>query len=86
VAAVNPLVPRLRRSPWMGALLDGVNAAALGLMAAVTWTLGRAAIVDVVTLLLAVLAGVLLVRFKVNSTWLVVGGGLFALAWRWLGG
>jgi chromate transporter len=83
---VNPLVPRLRRSPWMGALLDGVNAAALGLMTAVTWTLGRAAIVDVVTLLLAVLAGVLLVRFKVNSTWLVLGGGLFALAWRWLGG
>src|SRR5205085_3101396 len=44
VAAVNPLVPRLRRSPWMGALLDGVNAAALGLMAAVPWELGRSAV------------------------------------------
>jgi chromate transporter len=86
VAAVNPLVPRLRRSPWLGALLDGVNAAALGLMAAVTWELGRAAIVDWVTLLLALLAGLLLVRFKVNSTWLVLGGGLFALLWRWLAG
>jgi chromate transporter len=86
VAAVNPLVPRLRRSPWMGALLDGVNAAALGLMAAVTWELGRAAVVDWVTLLLALLAAVLLVRFKVNSTWLVLGGGVFALLWRWVGG
>jgi chromate transporter len=86
VAAVNPLVPRLRRSPWLGALLDGVNAAALGLMAAVTWELGRAAIVDWVTLLLALLAGVLLVRLKLNSTWLVLGGGVFALLWRWLAG
>jgi chromate transporter len=84
VAAVNPLVPRLRRSPWLGALLDGVNAAALGLMAAVTWELARAAVVDGVTLVLALAAAVLLLRFKVNSTWLVLGGGLFALLWRWL--
>jgi chromate transporter len=85
VAAVNPLIPRLRASPWLGAMLDGVNAAALGLMAAVTWTLARAAVVDAVTLILAGAALILLVRFKVNSTWLVVGGGVFALAWRWLG-
>ncbi len=84
VAAVNPLIPRLRQSPALGAVLDGVNAAALGLMAAVTWTLGRAALVDGVTLLLALAAAVLLVRFKVNSTWLVLGGGAFALAWRWI--
>jgi len=70
----------------MSGLLDGVNAAALGLMAAVTWELARAAVVDVVTLLLALSAAVLLVRFKVNSTWLVLGGGLFALLWRWLSG
>jgi chromate transporter len=85
VAAVNPLIPRLRASPWLGAVLDGVNAAALGLMAAVTWTLARAAVVDGVTLGLALAALLLLVRFKVNSTWLVLGGGLFALAWRWAG-
>jgi chromate transporter len=86
VAAVNPLVPRLRRSPWMSGLLDGVNAAALGLMAAVTWELARAAVVDGLTLLLALIAAILLVRFKLNSTWLVLGGGLFAFLWRWLGG
>ena len=82
VAAVNPLIPRLRQSPALGAVLDGVNAAALGLMAAVTLALGRAALVDGVTVLLALAAAVLLVRYKVNSTWLVLGGGAFALAWR----
>jgi chromate transporter len=85
VAAVNPLVPRLRRSAWLGALLDGVNAAALGLMAAVTWELGRAAIVDWPTIVLAVAAAVLLLRYKINSAWLVLGGGLFAVLSRWLG-
>ena len=74
VAIVYPIVPRLRRSPLTGAFLDGVNAAALGLMAAVTWQLGRAAIIDGLTLALAVLAGVALVRFRVNSAWLVGGG------------
>ena len=86
VAAVNPLVPRLRRSPWMGAFLDGVNVAALGLMAAVTWELGRAAIVDVLTAVLALVAAVLLIRFKLNSAWLVVGGGVVALVYRWVAG
>jgi len=76
VAAVNPLVPRLRASSWMSRLLDGVNVAALGLMAAVTWELGRAAIVDLLTAGLALAAAVLLVRLKVNSAWLVAGGAL----------
>jgi chromate transporter len=79
VAAVNPLVPRLRRSPLMAGLLDGVNVAAIGLMAAVTWELGRAAVVDWLTALLAVATAVLLIRFKVNSAWLVLGGALVGL-------
>jgi chromate transporter len=81
VAAVNPLVPRLRASPWMGALLDGVNVAALGLMAGVTLELGRAAIVDWLTALLAAMAAVALIRFKINSAWLVLGGGLVGLVY-----
>jgi chromate transporter len=80
VALTNPLIPKLRASPWMGAFLDGVNVAALGLMAAVTWELGRAAVVDWLTALLAVVAAVLLLRFKINSAWLVLGGGLVGLA------
>jgi chromate transporter len=84
VAAVNPLVPRLRRSPWMSGFLDGVNVAALGLMAAVLWELGRAALVDWLTVALALVAGLLLFRLKLNSAWLVLGGGLIALLVRWL--
>lgn len=84
VAAVNPLIPVLRRSPWMGGFLDGVNVAALGLMAAVLWELGRAAVVDWLTALLAIFGAVLLFRFKLNSAWLVLGGGLIALLVRWL--
>jgi chromate transporter len=53
-------------------------------MAAVLWTLGRAAVVDWLTALLAISAAVLLFRFKLNSAWLVIGGGLVALLVRWL--
>ncbi len=84
VALVNPLVPRLRRSPVMSALLDGVNVAAVGLMAAVTWQLARAAIVDPLTALLAVSAVVLLIRYKPNSAWLVLFGGIAGLVYRLL--
>ncbi len=86
VAAVNPLVPRLRSSALMSALLDGVNVAAVGLMAAILLVLARDAVVDWYTTLLAVVAGVLLLRFNLNSAWLVAGGGLAGLAYRAIGG
>jgi chromate transporter len=79
VALLHPLVPRLRRYPWTAALLDGVNVAALGLMAGVAWQLGRDAIVDPLTALLALAAAVLLIRFRVNSAWLVLGGGAIGI-------
>lgn len=80
VMLIHPFVPRLRKSPWLSALLDGVNVAALALMAAVTVELTRSAVVDWLTLLLALAAAFLLIRFRVNSTWLIVGGGLIGLA------
>jgi chromate transporter len=76
VAVSNPIIPRLRSSAWAGGFLDGVNAAALGLMAAVTWQLGRASLVDIPTIGLALMAAVLLFRFKVNSVWLILGGAV----------
>jgi chromate transporter len=72
VAVSGPLVPRLRRSVLAGAFLDGVNVAALALMMAVTWQLGRAALVDALTVALAIVSAVLLVRYKVNSVWLIL--------------
>ena len=79
VAVSNPWIPRIRNSPWVSGLLDGVNMASLGLMAAVTLELGRAALIDPLTILLALLSIALLVRFKINATWLVVGGALIGL-------
>ncbi len=74
VAISGPLVPRLRQSPFAGAFLDGVNVASLALMVVVTWQLGRVALVDWFTLMLAVMSGVMLLRWRVNSAWLVLGG------------
>ena len=82
VAAVFPLVGILRRSPWASAFLDGVNVGALGLMAGVTWQLGRAAITDWLTLALALISAIVLFRFKINSAWIVLGGGIIGLAYK----
>jgi chromate transporter len=80
VAASNPVIPRLRQSRWTAGFLDGVNVASLGLMAAVTWHLGRAALVDRVTLGIALIAAGLLFRLRLNSAWLVLGGALVGIA------
>jgi chromate transporter len=72
-------LPRIRRSPWSAGFLDGVNAAAIGLMAAVLVSIGRDAIVDPLTAALAVAAALLLVRFKVNSAYLIAGGAAVGL-------
>ena len=79
VAASGPLVPRIRRSPIAGAFLDGVNVAALALMAVVTYQLGRAALIDVKTIIIALVSGVILFLFRINSAWLIVGGAI--LGW-----
>jgi chromate transporter len=85
VALLQQIMPTLRRLTWTSALLDGVNVAALGLMAGVTWQLGRAAIVDWLTLVLAVAAAIVLFRFQLNSAWLVLAGGVVGLAVAFLG-
>jgi chromate transporter len=79
VAISGPLVPRLRHSPLAGAVLDGVNVAALALIAVVVWQLFRTAVVDWTTLLLAGLSFVLLIRYRVNSVWLVLGGAVIGV-------
>lgn len=76
VAALHPLLPHLRRYTWTSALLDGVNVAAVGLMAAVTLELGRDALVDWQTVMIAIGAAVLLIRYRINSAWLVLAGGI----------
>lgn len=79
VAVSNPLIPKIRNSSWASGMLDGVNAAALGLMAAVTFQLGRVSITDPLTAAIALIAAGALFFFRVNSTWLVIGGGIVGL-------
>jgi chromate transporter len=80
VAVSGLVIPRLRGSAVAAGVLDGVNAGSLALMAQVTFDLGRSALVDLPTSGLLIASAVLLLRFQVNSAWLVVGGGLVGLA------
>ncbi len=79
VAAIRPLVARVRQSGIASAFLDGVNVASLALMAEVTFQLARSALIDRIAVVLATLSAVLLVRFKVNSTWLIAAGALVGM-------
>jgi chromate transporter len=80
VALSGPLIPRLRRSRLAGAILDGVNAASLALMAAVTLRLAPAALSDWPAALIALVAAFLLFRLRINSAWLVAGGAIAGAA------
>ena len=82
VALSGPLVPKIRKSELAGAFLDGVIVASLSLMTVVTFQLGRAALVDIATALLLAVSAILLIRFRVTSAWLVLGGALAGLALR----
>jgi chromate transporter len=76
VAASGPLFPRIRRSILASAALDGVIAGSLALMAVVTWQLGKAAIVDRTTLVVFLVSAAALVRFRMNSAWLIAAAAL----------
>jgi chromate transporter len=82
VVLTGPIIPRLRSSPIMSSFLDGVNVVSLALMAGVSWYLGRTAVVDPLTAVLAIVALVLSYRFKINPAWLVLGGGVVGLCFK----
>lgn len=79
IALVHPIATRLRRSPWTAPLLDGVNIAALALMTGVLIQLGQDALVDILTWFIAVLSFGVLLRFKINSAWLILFGAIIGL-------
>jgi chromate transporter len=76
VAISNPLIPKIRNSPVAASLLNGVNAASLGLMAAVTIQLAFSSLTDLPAILIFAASLLLLLRYKINSTWLIAGGAL----------
>ena len=79
VAILNPIVPRLRRSAWMAAFLDAVNVSAVGLMAAVLLRLTGDIVTAWPAAVIALLAAAAVLRWRVTSAWVVIGGAL--LGW-----
>ncbi|MGZ3611467.1 MAG: chromate transporter, partial [Ktedonobacteraceae bacterium] len=84
IALIHPVALRLRHARWTSTLLDGVNAAALALMAGVLIQLGQQALKDVLTWVIAAVAFVILLRFGWNSVWLILAGALIGLLRFWL--
>jgi len=76
---VGALAGRMRRSPLAGAFLDGVNAAAVALMASVAIALGRATLIDAWAWALGFASLALLLRFKVNATWLILAAAALGI-------
>jgi len=76
VAVSGPLIPRLRSLPSLGRFLDGVNVGSWALMVAVTLQLGKAALSDLPAVLVAVGSLLAILRFRTNSTFLLVAGAL----------
>ncbi len=79
VALSYRLLARFEKSPITRALLDGVNAASLGLMAGAAWQLGLASLVDPLTVFVAAAALFVLIRYKINASWLIAAGALIGL-------
>ncbi len=84
IPLIHPLATRLRSSPWTSALLDGVNIAALALMAGVLFQLGQSALIDVLTWAIALVSLGILVRFKINSAWLIGAGAVVGFLRFWV--
>jgi chromate transporter len=80
VGLLNPIVPKLRNSKVLSKALDGVNVASWGLMAVVSWKLGVSAIIDLTTATLAAISLFVVFRFKINSAWIVLAGGVAGFA------
>ncbi len=84
VALSNPLIPRIRKSAWAGAFLDGVNLASLGMMAGVLFVLGKATFAEPFSILITAISALLLFRFRTNTTWLILGGAAAGWLYHWL--
>lgn len=75
VLLLNPLIPKLRKSKPIGAILDAVNMAAVALIAAVCFAMSKDSLTDWRTLLIAVVSLTLVFIFKkINSAYIVLGG------------
>ena len=77
-------LPKINKIPFVQYFLKGVTASAVALIANVTISVYQAAIVDMPSLVLAIAALILLLRFKVDAFWTIVAGVLFGLVRTYL--
>lgn len=78
-ALTHPLLVKLRESGRARSFLDGVVFAALGLMAGITWQIGGAALVDPISIGVALIALFLLLRYELPAPWLILGGAVVGI-------
>jgi chromate transporter len=79
VLILNPIIPKMRQSKWAGAFLDAVNVSAVALMTVVLLQLALSTLLqpfDLGAIMIAIVAAILLLRYKVNTTWLIIGGAI----------
>jgi chromate transporter len=76
------LIPKIRKSPIAGAMLDGVVVGSLALMGMVAWQLERTAIIDLPTIVIVIVSTALLLRYRINSAWLIATAGVFGWLYR----
>jgi chromate transporter len=84
IALIHAVASRLRQAAWTATLLDGVNAAALALMTGVLVQLGQHALADVLTWAVALVSFAILLRWKINSVWLILAGAAIGLLRFWV--
>ena len=76
VLILSPSVSKIRTVPSLGAFLNGVNGAALGLMLAVCGTLGVPTLTSALPWLIFLAAVILIWRWNLHPAWLVVGSAV----------
>jgi chromate transporter len=84
VAATARFLPGLRQSPAGSAFLDGVNAAAVALMAFVGFQFARATLTTVPAAVIGAVSTFLLFRYRLNFAWLVLVGAAAGIALKLL--
>jgi chromate transporter len=80
VPFLDRIVAAVQSRPWAQAFVDGANAAAIGLIGAVTAQLARSSVVDPLTAALAAIALAVVLRWPLSSPALVGAGAVVGLA------